>query len=166
MAVYTHFGGFDGLWRAVRQEGFRRLAERLARVQLSDDAVRDLMALGAAYVDNALSHPYLYRTMFDAASDLEDPAQADDQFQALVRCAERARRTGRFAPTVDAQTIATELWAVGHGFTALVLTGVLPREILASHVLDLAGALFVASGDDPARCRSSIEAGWEAESSL
>ena len=68
MAVYTHFGGLTGLWRAVRQEGFRRLAARLAPVQLSADPVRDLMALGAAYVGNALSNPYLYRTMFDAAA--------------------------------------------------------------------------------------------------
>jgi len=29
MAVYTHFGGMPGLWRAVRQEGFTRLARRL-----------------------------------------------------------------------------------------------------------------------------------------
>ena len=27
MAVYTHFGGMAGLWRAVRQEGFTRLAK-------------------------------------------------------------------------------------------------------------------------------------------
>ena len=31
MAVYTHFGGLTGLWRAVRQEGFQRLAERTGR---------------------------------------------------------------------------------------------------------------------------------------
>ncbi len=31
---------------------------------------------------------------------------------------------------------------------------------------DLAGALFIATGDEPARCRDSIEAGWEAETSL
>ena len=38
------------LWRAVRQEGCTRLAGRM-------DAVRDLAALGAAYVQNALAHP-------------------------------------------------------------------------------------------------------------
>ncbi|NEK86613.1 helix-turn-helix transcriptional regulator, partial [Blastococcus saxobsidens] len=27
-ALYTHFGGMPGLWRAVRQEGFTRLAAR------------------------------------------------------------------------------------------------------------------------------------------
>ncbi|GAA2886227.1 hypothetical protein GCM10020220_090540 [Nonomuraea rubra] len=30
MAVYTYFGSMDGLWAAMRQEGFTRLAARLA----------------------------------------------------------------------------------------------------------------------------------------
>ncbi len=32
MAVYTYFGGMDGLWKALRQEGFTRLAAKLACV--------------------------------------------------------------------------------------------------------------------------------------
>src|SRR3712207_5132737 len=47
MAVYTHFGGMPGLWRAVRQEGFTRLAHRLAGVPATDDPIADLAALGA-----------------------------------------------------------------------------------------------------------------------
>ena len=31
MAVYTHFDGMPGLWRAVRQEGFTRLARAVGR---------------------------------------------------------------------------------------------------------------------------------------
>ena len=59
MAVYTHVGGMPGLWRAVRQEGFTRLAVRLASVTRSQDPVFDLMALGGAYVANALANPHL-----------------------------------------------------------------------------------------------------------
>jgi AcrR family transcriptional regulator len=73
MAVYTHFGGMPGLWRAVRQEGFTRLAAHLGAVSWTTDAVRDLMALGAGYVSNALANPVLYRAMFDTAAELEDP---------------------------------------------------------------------------------------------
>src|SRR3712207_3927819 len=47
-ALYTHFGGMPGVWRAVRQEGFTRLAGRMEEVADSDDPVRDLAALGAA----------------------------------------------------------------------------------------------------------------------
>jgi AcrR family transcriptional regulator len=160
MAVYTHFGGMPGLWRAVRQEGFTRLAERLAAVERTPDAVRDLMALGAGYVANALANPHLYRAMFDAEAELEDPEGAAAGFGELVACAARARDTGRFAPDCDPEAVATQLWATGHGLTMLALTGVLPREALAAHAPAVATALFVAAGDDEERCRRSVAAGW------
>lgn len=75
-----------GLWRAVRQEGFTRLSGHLAAVERTQDPVRDLVALGAAYVDNALANPNLYRTMFDAGFDLDDPATAET-FAEVVACA-------------------------------------------------------------------------------
>lgn len=162
MAVYTHFGGMPGLWCAVRQEGFTRLAERLANVTPTQDPVRDLTALGAAYVANALANPHLYRAMFDAEADLENPDAAAASFDALVSCARRARERGRFAASCDAQALATQFWAVGHGLTMLVLTGVLPRETLALHAPATATALFVAAGDDEKRCRRSVRAGWSA----
>ncbi len=61
MAVYTYFDGMAGLWSAVRQEGFTRLAARLAGVRRGRDAVRHLAALGVAYTVNALMNPDLYR---------------------------------------------------------------------------------------------------------
>src|SRR3712207_3146520 len=89
-ALYTHFGGMPGLWRAVRQEGFTRLAGRMDAVADTADPVRDLAALGVAYLGNALAHPALYRAMFDAAADLADPAAADRSFGRLVEVAARA----------------------------------------------------------------------------
>ena len=160
MAVYTHFGGMPGLWRAVRQEGFTRLVAALALVEETSDPVRDFMALGAAYSRNALANPYLYRAMFDTAADLDDAAAADAGFRTLVACAERARRAGRFAETCDPAGVATQLWAAGHGQLLLVLTGVLPGEALAPLATGTAYALFVAAGDEPERCRRSVMDGW------
>ena len=159
MAVYTHFGGMSGLWRAVRQEGFTRLAQRLDAVTPTDDPVRDLVAVGAAYVDNALSDPPLYRAMFDDVAELLDAEAAARTFQILVSCADRAKQAGRFADSVDAEAIATQLWATGHGLTMLVITGVLPHTSL-EHVPVMATALFLAAGDEQARCVASVEAGW------
>lgn len=159
-ALYTHFGGMPGLWRAVRSEGFARLGRRLAAVPRTDDPVRDLAALGAAYLDSARADPFLYRTMFDAAADLEDPAVADDPFALLVEAADRARRAGRFAGTSDPLAVATRYWAGGHGLAMLVVTGVLPAEALALHGPELAVAAFVAAGDESTRCRTSVLAGW------
>ncbi|WP_097185365.1 TetR/AcrR family transcriptional regulator [Blastococcus haudaquaticus] len=159
-AVYTHFGGMPGLWRAVRQEGFTRLAGRLAEVPRTDDAVHDLAALGAAYVAAAHASPFLYRAMFDAAADLEDPAAADASFSRLVEAAERARQAGRFSADADPAAVATRFWAAGHGLTMLVLTDVLPPEASLSHGPELAVAVCVAAGDDLARCRESVLRGW------
>ena len=39
MAIYTHFGGMAELLRAVRWDGFHRLADDLAAVPASDDPV-------------------------------------------------------------------------------------------------------------------------------
>ena len=149
MAVYTHFGGMPGLWRAVRQEGFTRLAARLGTVPASDDPVRDLAALGAAYAANALATPALYRAMFDAAAELEDPDAAA-----------RARDAERFASDSDPEVVATRYWATGHGLILLVITGVLPAEALDAHAPAVAAALFVAAGDDEQRAARSVAAGW------
>jgi AcrR family transcriptional regulator len=159
MAVYTYFGGMDGMWRALRQEGFTRLAARFATVPTSDDPVRDLTALAATYLGNALDHPDLYRVMFDAGFDLEDLAAADATLEHLVRAADRARAAGRFRADTDPLELAIQTWTVAHGLVSLVAGGPLPRRTLANGV-PLLTALFVSTGDDPARCRSSVAGGW------
>ncbi|WP_084529057.1 TetR/AcrR family transcriptional regulator [Nocardia crassostreae] len=161
MAVYTYFGSIDGLWQAVRQEGSTRLAARLRTVEQSRDAVRDLTALGAAYVVNALANPDLYRVMFDATADLEDATAADETLHTLVIAIERAKADKRFRADTDPVQLATQSWIIGHGLTALVATGPLPRETLAQAVPMLT-ALYVAAGDEPRRCHTSVRDGWQA----
>ncbi|MFF5448713.1 TetR/AcrR family transcriptional regulator [Streptomyces sp. NPDC012888] len=160
MAVYTYFGGMEGLWRALRQEGFTRLAAELATVPVTTDPVRDLAALGAAYLRNALAGPDLYRVMFDAAFELEDAGAADGALHHLVRAVERAKAAGRFREDVDPLELATRSWTIGHGLASLVATGPLPREALA-HAVPMLTAQFVSAGDDPRSCRRSVERGWE-----
>lgn len=161
MAVYTHFGGMDGLWRALRQEGFTRLATRLSTVTLTADSVRDLTALVAAYLQNALDHPDLYRVMFDATVDLEDLPAADDTLEQFVQAALRGVQASRFRPKIIPLELATQSWIIGHGLVSLVATGPLP-----SSALDLGPpmltALYTSAGDDPDRCRASVDQSWPA----
>jgi AcrR family transcriptional regulator len=159
MAVYTYFGGMDGVWKALRQEGFTRLAARLATVRATADPVRDLAALGAAYLANAVENPDLYRVMFDASFELEDAAAADASLLALVQATVRAQRAGRFREDVDPAELATQCWTVGHGLASLVANGPLPRETLA-YGIPLLTAIFVSAGDDPDSCRQSVQRGW------
>ncbi|MGI5348975.1 TetR/AcrR family transcriptional regulator [Streptomyces sp. CA-250714] len=159
MAVYTYFGGMDGLWKALRQEGFIRLTAKLTAVEMSADPVRDLAALGAAYLSNALESPDLYRVMFDAGFALEDTDTADETLHCLVRAIERAQTSGRFRAEVDPLELATQSWTIGHGLASLVATGPLPHQALA-HGVPMLTALFSSAGDEYDRCRRSVENGW------
>ncbi|WP_229914281.1 TetR/AcrR family transcriptional regulator [Streptomyces capitiformicae] len=159
MAVYTYFGGMDGLWKALRQEGFTRLAAQLAAVKMSADPVRDLAALGAAYLANALENPDLYRVMFDTGFDLEDTSAADETLDCLVRAIDRAKTNSRFHDEVDPLELATQSWTIGHGLASLVATGPLPHQAL-THGVPMLTALFTSAGDQPGRCRQSVERGW------
>lgn len=125
MAVYTHFDGMPGLWRAVRQEGFQRLSARLGSVERGRDPVQHLAALGVAYVENALENPDLYRVMFDAAFDVPEPDAAAATSEPLVVAARRAQDAGRFGQNATPDDIALRYWVSGHGLTSLAVTGVL-----------------------------------------
>ncbi|PRX99691.1 TetR/AcrR family transcriptional regulator [Allonocardiopsis opalescens] len=159
MAVYTYFGGMDGVWRALRQEGFTRLAAGFTALAPSSDPVRDLAALIAAYLGNALDHPDLYRVMFDANFELEDLRAADDTLEHLVQAARRARDGGRFRAGTGPLELAIQSWAIAHGLGSLVANGPLPRETL-DHCVPMLTALYVSAGDEPERCRRSVERGW------
>lgn len=160
MAVYTYFDGMPGLWGAVRQEGFLRLAERLAAIQPARDPVRHLAELGVAYARNALAGPDLYRVMFDATFELPDPTAAAGAFEPLVAGARRAQHLGRFNRDASPEDIALRYWADGHGVTSLAATGVLTVEDLHRHAPAMAVAQFVAAGDSPRRAQRSVAAAW------
>jgi AcrR family transcriptional regulator len=159
-ALYTYFGGMDGLWRAVRQEGFARLAETVTRVAPTSDPIRDLAAYGIAYLESAIARPDLYRAMFDAAFELDDPAIATTTFDVLVDGATRAKAAGRFGARTDARALATRLWTIGHGLASLVASDVIERSALRMHAPEMSVALFVSAGDEPRRCRRSVNGAW------
>jgi len=160
MAVYTHFGGMPQLWQAVRHEGFVRLAARLAALRPTPDPVRDLGAACAAYLEQALSVPDLYRAMFDTHAELLDASVADAGFSVLVQAVARCRDAGRLVATTEPHALATTVWATGHGFAMLAIGGVLPAEAAGALAPTAVVALLQAAGDEPARCDASVRQGW------
>lgn len=160
MAVYTYFDGMAGLWSAVRQEGFRHLAQRVSSVIPGRDPVRHLSALGVAYAGNALSNPNLFRVMFDTTFDLPDPDTAAETFRHLIVAAQAAIDAGRFSADHDAADIALRYWANGHGIVSLTVTGALTVEALRRHAPAMTAALFIDAGDSPARARRSVDGAW------
>jgi AcrR family transcriptional regulator len=156
MAIYTHFGGMPELRRAVRREGFARLAAQLHAVNETADPVADLTMLGHAYYANAIGSPHVYRVAFmEEALEGEDAAVGGEAFEALVRGVERCAEAGRF-DRADPDELATEFWALGHGVIALRLAGLLEPERAVGALEGALLKLYRAYGDEPAAAADSL----------
>lgn len=158
-AIYTRFGGKEGIVRAMYREGYARLAARLRRVPRSDDPLLDLLELGRAYRAAALESPHFYDVMFgrpvpEFTPDEDDLAVARGTHDILAGAVARLADAGLLRPGADADHLARWLWAVVHGLVSLELVGALdlgPRRGV-SEVYDgylahaLAGFLHPAAG--------------------
>jgi AcrR family transcriptional regulator len=93
-AVYTVFGGKDGLMRALFREAFRALESDLQALALTDDPAADLVAAGVlGFRGWARAHPELFRLAFEGA--IPRPADGpieETGVQAFSRLRERVRR--------------------------------------------------------------------------
>src|SRR3954454_6316019 len=90
MAIYTHFGGMPELRRAVRREGYARLAAAGADVEETDDPVYDAARLGRVYKELAGGEPHLYRVMFiEQSLDEADAEIGSDTRETLTRAMAR-----------------------------------------------------------------------------
>ncbi|HEY8546369.1 MAG TPA: TetR/AcrR family transcriptional regulator [Acidimicrobiales bacterium] len=161
MAVYTHFGGMTELRRAVRREGFARLAAHLARVDDTDDPVADVIALGAAYYRMALANPHLYRAMFmDGKVDDEDAHVGLETYQPLLRGVGRCLDAGRFSPATPHE-LARQVWATLHGFVSLHIAGMIAPRDAAEGLESATRSFLVAFGDTPEAAEASLRRGRE-----
>jgi AcrR family transcriptional regulator len=157
MAIYTHFGGMAELRRAIRREGFARLAAQLAGVPETDDAVADVALLGLAYYLNAVRDPDLYRVAFmEQPLDADDATVGSEAFGRLVEGFERCIASGRF-DAAEASALANEFWALGHGVITLQLAQLISAEEAIRCLDGAVLKLFTANGDDPAAARRSLD---------
>lgn len=160
MAVYTYFDGMPGLLGAVRQEGFSRLATRLAELSPTADPVADLAAAGAVYAASARDNPELYVLMFDGSLPLPDSRAADETLGHLIDAVGRAAEAGRFDPGLDAVGFANEVWMLGHGACMLFATGVLTFEQVEPIATSGLERLYRGAGDGGPSARRSLHEGW------
>lgn len=171
-AVYHYFGGMPELLRAVADEGFRRLDQRLRAVPASADPVQDVCGLALAYVDVARANPHLYDLMFglsapgghrpagiDTGGGLLATPAARDAYANLVAASARAMAAGRLAPG-DPEQVAAQLWSVLHGFISLQLAGHFGEFVpsLLHVLLPLGTNLLVGLGDSRGEAAASAQA--------
>jgi AcrR family transcriptional regulator len=156
MAIYTYFGGMSELRRAVRREGYARLAAQVASVEESDDPVADLAMLGRVYYENAIGNPPLYRAMFmEQPLDQTDAATGSETRDSLVAAIQRCIDAGRFAPA-EAEDLAREFWALGHGGVTLQLAQLMSPEQAQRCLAGAMLKLFRAYGDDADAVTNSL----------
>jgi AcrR family transcriptional regulator len=157
MAVYTHFGGMAGLHEALMREAFVRFGDYLQQVPRTDDPITDLLALGLAYREYALTNPQRYRFMFGITGPGAAPSIGHDltaegtptimpevnaAYEQLVAMVRRAMAAGRIRPDEPA-TVAGQFWSMIHGYVVLETAGVFGREghgviqVLAPHAINL-----------------------------
>jgi AcrR family transcriptional regulator len=163
MAVYTNFGGMPGLWSAVRQEGFLRLAQRLEGLENTADPVADLTVVGSAYVDNALANGSLYLHMFDNRHGFDEPASAATSFGLLITHVARAQTAKRFTAISSPESGATQMWAMTHGMVMLTLTGALTHAHLLDQLPELWKTAYVGFGDTRNQAAHSVKSAWKPE---
>lgn len=84
MAVYSRFGGKEGLLAALFDEGFERLADAQAKVDADMPPVARVLGLCRAYRATALAFPHHYALMLGAFSGEHLPPP---------ECSERAMST-------------------------------------------------------------------------
>jgi len=126
-AVYSLFGNKAGLLDSLYQEAVRRFAARLATVEASDDPAADIVALGVAYRDYALSEPHLYTIMFTRRQkdDSEDDSEAASTIEPLKDAVRRGQEAGQLV-NAPAELIALACWGVAHGLVSIELAEIVP----------------------------------------
>jgi AcrR family transcriptional regulator len=127
-AIYTEFGGKEGIARAMYREGFERLGARMRAVEETSDPLFDLLELGRAYRDAALENPHFYDVMFGRpipqfTPDADDLAASRNTRDLLARTIVRVIATGALVDGADADDLGQWLWAVVHGVIGLELNG-------------------------------------------
>ncbi|NIJ40196.1 AcrR family transcriptional regulator [Parvibaculum indicum] len=149
MAVYTAFGGKDGLMEALFEEAFDRLAQMQASVPHAPDPMIWLADLGAAYRAFALANPAYYALMISVTMPLTEhvtegedapPARSISHHPAysyLHHAVEACIEAGLFREGLAAGDVADMLWAHVHGLCSLELAGYYANEKAAQARFDL-----------------------------
>ena len=144
-AVYSLFGGKDGLIGAVRDRAVAGLFQEVSAVRPSTDPLADLYALAVAYRRWGCGHSHLYTVLFGGVQSFDPSGSVGtgDPIRPLLAAIERALTASVLAG--EAKSIALSIWGTLHGLVTL----------------ELAGALDAATAD--AAFRSTIHAtlrGW------
>ncbi|MEV5103997.1 TetR/AcrR family transcriptional regulator [Streptomyces massasporeus] len=124
-AVYSLFGGKDGLIGAVRDRAVAGLFQDVSAVPTSEDPLADLYALAVAYRRWGQGHSHLYTVLFGGVQSFDPSGEVggDDPIRPLLTAIDRAVKEPVLAG--EPTSIALSMWAAMHGVVTLELAGAL-----------------------------------------
>lgn len=124
-AVYSLFGGKDGLIGTVRDRAVAGLFQDLSAAQTSADPLADLYALAVAYRRWGRGHSHLYTVLFGGVQSFDPSGEigASDPILPLLAAIDRALAASVLVG--EATSIALSIWATLHGLVTLELAGAL-----------------------------------------
>ncbi|MFF9646705.1 TetR-like C-terminal domain-containing protein [Kitasatospora aureofaciens] len=124
-AVYSLFGGKDGLIGAVRDRAVAGLFRELSAVRTSADPLADLHALAVAYRRWGRGHSHLYTVLFGGVQSFDPSGHpgGSDPIRPLLAAIDRALTASVLVG--EARSIALSIWGALHGLVTLELAGAL-----------------------------------------
>jgi AcrR family transcriptional regulator len=138
MAVYTAFGGKEGLIAALFEEAFDRMAEAQNAVPRSPEPLLWLEGLARAYRRFALDNPSYYALMISVTMPVSEALRHEElsftnppargisrhpSYQNLFDAVRACIADGSFSRDADPLMIADSFWATVHGLCSLELAG-------------------------------------------
>lgn len=134
--IYLHFRSKEELEFEIGFHGFELLWRAMCPAFQREDPCRALSELMHRYIDFGVSHPQLYRLMFQDMSRLREGAFATDPRVARIRQGVTSvyrRGLERGSLRLGDPELETAVgWALLHGFVLLTIHGMLPTEGLSS----------------------------------
>ena len=126
-AIYTLFGGKDGLLEALYIEGFQRLNGAIRAVKQNKNPLEHLRAINKTYRKVALENPAYYAIMFEKISPAHEPSdaaleQAWQSMEPLIATIQRCMDAS-LIPAGNAEEHAMKFWIGAHGLVSLELAG-------------------------------------------
>lgn len=144
--LYHHFGGKEGLERALVARGVAEFMQKKRRIAESADPLEQLWAGWSLAVDFALGRPALHRLYARLAMDDTDVfADAYGLMQARVQ---RLVDLGVFQGPVDRS--ARLVWSASQGALALILQGHGAKDVRATSELLWKAVVAELRGQPPA----------------
>jgi AcrR family transcriptional regulator len=135
-ALYTLFGGKDGLTEALYLEGFARLGRTLEAVEGRENPLEQILELAHIYRQFAKQNAAYYALMFERVIPGFEPspaarAQAWGSLQPLIAAVQWAKQA-QLLGNIKAEELAMRIWVVSHGLVSLELSGYMPEAVEAA----------------------------------